>query len=245
MMFHWCLQVLISTVLIAWQAGLLWWRWAHLLIYSYCHCFPLSSPQDGYWLALWTLVCIFLSSESSSFLPSTTEDEDLIIPGTNSHQNRCRGTTEHVLGKSDPWCVISTSESSSEALAPVLSEAVWDALQKEKDTNFPGCLSALGDATSGRRIAGDMVSGTSHTDMKISIWQKRLRLAYLVRCPTSRGVNHSPRSPENTLLLQLQCALLKSHAVYLNIFAHRKRDYSPWNLSSCFVKWCFPSLSGQ
>lgn len=136
MIFHWCLQVLIITVLIAWQAGLLWWRWAHLLIYSYCHCFPLSRPQDGYWLALWTLVCIFLSSESSSFLPSTTEDEDLIIPGTNSHQNRCRGTTEHVWGKSDPWCLISTSESSSEALAPVLSEAVWDALRKEKGHQF-------------------------------------------------------------------------------------------------------------
>lgn len=39
--------------------------------------------------------------------------------------------------KSDPWCVISAPESNSEVLAPVLSEAVENALQKEKDINFP------------------------------------------------------------------------------------------------------------
>lgn len=82
MMFSWCLQVLINTELIACQAELLWRRWAHHLNNNYCHCFPPRSRQDSYGPALWTLLCIFLSSESSS---SSTVDEDLITPGTNSH----------------------------------------------------------------------------------------------------------------------------------------------------------------
>lgn len=100
---------------------------------------PLFSPQQSsrHLLTSFMLLCISCLL-NLPLLPSMTADEALITSGTNSHQNRCRGSTSMFLGKSDPWCVISAPESNSEVLAPVLSEAVQNALQKEKDINFPG-----------------------------------------------------------------------------------------------------------